>query len=419
MFFNRAVFSSFACMLCALYSPTASAIAAVFVSHETAHPGDSATVGFELTIHEHMTDFSFVVHYETDVVSVNDVGAGDLLSGWGDEGFSWSDDSAAGEITIIGSAHGLAPVGWISGPLLAITFDVSEDATFDTVSPVTLDPTTFYGTGGTEILAFYEFGSITVTDPDAPPEPDPITATMEIPDMTVHPGDEVMVDFFLTNDVPVVAIVFTLWVDPTVMTLGDEEGIELSERASGGAVHRLPVVDGAETYAFGMTVEGPWLEPGDGWLLRLPYTIAEDILPGHRPFGITNTDVIAMIEGVPTYIEVDRVAGVLTIEDAAEPDTGGAVPGGDTGLSEDTGLGEDTGETDDDTGDDGGSDDSGLGTGPGDAPDSDDVSPTEDDTTDKSGCDCSSGGTTGGFWVVVLAGLVVNRRRRRYERSSA
>jgi MYXO-CTERM domain-containing protein len=410
MFFNRAIFSCLACLFCALYSPTASAIAAVFVSHESAHPGDSATVDFELTIHEDMTDFSFVVHYETDVVSVNDVGAGDLLSGWGDEGFSWSDDSAAGEITIIGSAHGLAPVGWISGPLLAITFDVSDDATFDTVSPVTLDPATFYGPGGTEILAFFEFGSITVTDPDAPPEPDPITATMEIPDMTVHPGDEVMVDFIFTNDVPVMAIVFTLWVDPTVMTLGDEEGIELSERASGGEVHRLPVVDGAETYAFGMPVEGPWLEPGDGWLLRLPYTIAEDILPGHRPFGITNTDVIAMIEGVPTYIEVDRVAGVLTIEEAAEPDTGGAVPGGDTGISEDTG------ETDEDTGEDGGSDDGGLDTGPGDASDSEDLSPTEDD---KSGCNCSSGGTTGGLWAVVLAGFVGNRRRRRDQRPSA
>jgi len=416
MFFNRAIVSCLACLFCALYSPTASAIAAVFVSHETAHPGDSVVVGIELTIHEDMTDFSFVVHYETDVVSVNDVGAGDLLSGWGSEGFSWSDDSAAGEITIIGTAHGLAPVGWTSGPLLAITFDVNDGAAFDTVSPVTLDSATFYGPGGTEIWAAFEFGSITVSDPDAPPEPGPITATMEIPDMTVHPGDEVMVDFILTNDVPVVAIVFTLWVDGTAMTVGDEEGIELSERASVGSATRLTLVEGAEQYVFGTTPEGPWLEPGDGWLLRLPYTIAEDILPGHRPFGITNPDVIAMIEGVPTYIEVERVAGVLTIEDAAEPDTGGAVPGGDTGISEDTGLSEDTGEPDEDTGDDGGSDDSGLGTGPGDDSDSEDVSPNEGD---KSGCDCSSGGTTGGFWAVVLAGLVVNRRRRRDGRPSA
>jgi MYXO-CTERM domain-containing protein len=409
----RAIFSCFAFVVCTLYSPTASAIAAVFVSHETAHPGDSATVGVELTVHELMADFSLVVHYDPGVVSVNDVAAGSLLSVWGDEGLSWSDDDVSGELTLTGTAHGLAPVGWTSGPLLDITFDVKADAPF-AVSPITLGPVTFSTPEGAEIWSAYESGSIRVTDPDAPPEPGPITATIEVSDMTVHAGDEVMVEISLTNDVPVVAVAFTLWVDSAVLIVGDEEGIELSERASEGTSARLPLADGAEQYAVGMTVEGPWLEPGEGWVMRLPYAVAEDAMPGLRPFGITSPDVIAMVEGVPTFIEVERVTGMLTIEAAADPDTGGAVPEGDTGLSEDTGPSEDTGETNEDTGEGGGSDDSGLGTGPGDVPDTEDTSPGKAYLGEEGRCSCSSGGAAGSVWVVVFAGLaLIGRRRRR------
>jgi MYXO-CTERM domain-containing protein len=412
---TRSLTSILFLILSALYSPTASAIVAAFVGDDTAHPGETATIEVELVTHEDLTDFSVVVEYDPGLFSITGVTAGSLLDEWGDDGLEWTDDPEAGFLTLTGSAHGLPPISWTSGRMVDIDFTVDPGAAFGT-SPITLDTALFYSGDGAELLSFLENGEITVTDPDAPPPPEPVTLTLEIPDMTVTPGESVMVEVNLSGDVPTVVLAFTLWVDPTVITVDADREAEIAERAASATLTSTPLSESAQQYAIGTSsVDGPWIEAGDGWLVRLPYTVSPAAEPGLRSIMVTSTDAFVMVDGVLTNVDVEGLSGTLTITGSDPVDTGDPTVVDDTGTADDTGTTEDTGTPEDDPIDPADTGDAPLDTGgPEDAETGGDGTVSGTDTADdaKSGCGCTQGPTHRGLWAVLIAGLVGGLRRR-------
>jgi len=422
---TRSLTSIFFLLLSALYSPTASAIVAVFVGDDAAHPGEMATIAVDLTTHEDLTDFKVVVQYDPELFSVTAVTAGELLDEWGAAGLVWTNDPAEGALTLNGSAHGLPPISWTSGRLVDIDFMIDPDAAMETVSPIMLDPEPeFYSGDGTTHLSFHEGGAITVTDPDAPPPPEPVTLTIEIPDMTVAPGESVMVEVKLHGDVPTVVLAFTLWVDPTMLSVDADREAEIADRAAVATLTSTPAaVAGGQQYAIGTSTEGPWIEAGDGWLVRLPYTVSPDAEPLLRSITMTSTDAFVMVDGVLTNVDVEGLGGLLTITGSDPIDTGEPTVVDDTGTTADTDAPDDPGTTAPiDTGEPTVVDDTGASEDDPVDPDTTEDAPLdagtpedgERDTTDdeKSGCGCTHGPTHGGLWSVLIVGLIGGLRRR-------
>jgi MYXO-CTERM domain-containing protein len=362
-----------------------------------------ATIAVDLTTHDDVTAFKVVVQYDPDLVSVTGVTAGALLDEWRDDGLGWTDDPIEGLLTLNGSAHGLPPISWTSGRMVDIDFMIDPGAAMGTESPITLDTALFYRGDGAELLSFHENGAITVTDPDAPPPPEPVTLTLEVPDRTVTPGESVMIEVKLYGDVPTVVLAFTLWVDPTGINVDADREAEIADRAAGATLTSTPLFESAQQYAIGTSVEGPWIEAGDGWLVRLPYTVSPDVDSLLLSVMVASTDAFVMVDGVLTNVDVEGVSGTLTVIGSDPVDTGDPPVVVDTGTSEDTGAPEDDPIDPADTGD------SSLDTG---TPEDSGIDTADDE---KSGCSCTYGPTHRGLWVVLFAGLVGGLRRRPHQ----
>jgi hypothetical protein len=392
MYSARQLCSAILIFATGLYSPTADAIVAAFVSDTSASPGTEASIQIEVATHEILTDFTLELVYDNSLVSVSSVTAGTLLDGWGDAGLVWTDDADAGTLTLIGAAHDMPPVSWTTGNMVDIVFNVDGDAPFDAVSPLSLDIAAFFGPDGTEHMSFQENGSITITDPDAPPPPEPLSLHLQVPDITVVPGEDVLIDVILVADAPTIAVAFTLWVDDSVFSVDTTRDVVVTELASPAAASSIAISPAQHAYAMGTTVDGPYMEPVDGVVLQLPYTVSSSAEPGLRSLMLAATDGFVMLDGMVTNVEVESTSGIVTIV-ALESD--------DTGMAEDTGMAKDTGDdpVDDDPVDDA------------DGPDP--ISGTESTTTEKNaGCGCAMVGSESSFWWALIPGIAIAVRRR-------
>jgi MYXO-CTERM domain-containing protein len=380
-----------------LFIPEAHAIVAVSIHDGEADPGGSTTLGMELTIHEDMVGFAMTIQYDSTAVSMWDVARGPLMTDWGEEGLTWTDDPTAGELRLVGSAHGLDPISSTSGGLVHLSFGVNDVATIGDVVPITFASAEFYDAEGATLRSFTEDGQITVTDPDEVPVP-PMFYTLTVADIEAAPGESVAVEVWLTNETPALALVFELWVDGSVISLDETAAAEMSSRSTLFTVISTPLTADSYSFAIGASPTGPTIPEGEGWIVQLPFRIAEEAPAGVRSLMVS---LPAAYDYLGLAVDVTGIGGTLTVTEAG---------GGDTGAPPDTGETPDTGEAPGmpgDTAEDespGESDPGGVESGPG--------ADAGAGSETKSGCACASTPTPVSLWPLIgLLGLLAARRR--------
>jgi hypothetical protein len=197
---------------------------------------------------------------------------------------------------------------------------------------------------------------------------------------------------------------------------------EIADRADVATLTSTPAaVAGGQQYAIGTSTEGPWIEAGDGWLVRLPYTVAPDAEPLLRSITMTSTDAFVMVDGVLTNVDVEGLGGLLTIIGSDPIDTGEPTVVDDTGTTEDTGASEDDPIDPDTSEDTGSSEDTGASEDDPVDPDTTEDAPLDADTPEdwetdtaddeKSGCSCSASAITPSLPGLFLLLPWIARRR--------
>ena len=389
--------------ICALMSNPAAAIVAVYVEDGAADPGARATVPLDLTTHDDIYGFTLTVHYDPAVVSVADVTGSELMEEWGEAGMSWTDDPVTGELLILGSSRGLPAISFTSGDLLEIGFDVADTADIGSISSVSLDPAEFFDEGGVALLTFTESGEITVSDPDAEPTPPAPSFAIGVLDIEADPGGVVNLEIWLTNEAPMLALVFDLLVDSAALSVDESRSVEIPPRAEGLTYAMMALTEDAHRYGLASSDPAVSIPEGEGWILRLPYQVSEAATPGRYSLLL---GLAAGFDDTFTEVSIDRTSAILTVLGPEPDDTGDPGDSGepmDTGAS-DTGIGEDTAAFD--TAE---QVDTGLEEAPGPGASGEDTGAEAGD--ESKWCGCASAPGRGG--LLFLAGLGAVRFRRR------